>query len=269
MLSARGIHYEYDGRPALAGVDVDAVPGSVLGVIGPNGSGKSTLLKCLGGLLRPSQGLVLLEDRPLESYRVEERARLVAGVPQETQPTLPFRCRDVVLMGRLPYLGRWGRPRRSDWDQVEWALAVTGCTHLRDRRITELSGGERQMVILAKALAQTPRILLLDEPTLHLDLGHQIRWFNLLDQVARERRIAVVAALHEVNLAVEYCHQLLLIMKGQIIARGAVADVAQARHVERAYGVEVVTTSNPQTGSPVFLPARLQRRPGSRGSSCE
>ncbi len=269
MLSARDVHYDYNGRPALRGIDVDAAPGSLLGVIGPNGSGKSTLLKCLGGLIRPSQGRVLLQDRPLTSYRPEERARLIAGVPQDTQATLPFSCRDIVLMGRLPYRGRWGRPRRSDWELVEWAMGVVGCTHLQERRITELSGGERQMVVLAKALAQTPRLLLLDEPTQHLDLGHQIKWFDLLEHVARERGIAVVAALHEVNLAVEYCHELLLLMDGVAVSRGAVVDVAQAHHIQRAYGVEIVSTSNPQTGSPVFLPARLQRWSGSHGSPCE
>jgi iron complex transport system ATP-binding protein len=244
MLAARQIHFDYDGRPALRGVSVEADPGSILGVIGPNGSGKSTLLKCLGGLLRPRQGEVFLGGRRLTEYRPIERARLLAAVPQDVEATLPFTCMQVVLMGRMPFLGRWGRPSGADKAVAEWAMAAAACSHLGDRAVTELSGGERQGVFLAKALAQTPTVLILDEPTQHLDLGHQVAWFTLLEKVARERRMAIVAALHEVNLAVEFCHRLVLLVDGVVVAQGSVREVARAENISQAYAVRL------------FLPAR-------------
>jgi iron complex transport system ATP-binding protein len=271
MLSARGLTYDYDGRQALGGVSLDAHPGTVLGIIGPNGSGKSTLLKCLGGLLAPCDGEIVLSGEPLASYGPRERARLIAGVPQDIHATLPFTCSEVVLMGRMPHLGRWGRPTREDREVARWAMEAVACRHLENRVITELSGGERQIIFLAKALAQTPRVLLLDEPTQHLDLGHQAAWFHALRQIAQERSIAVVTALHDVNLAAEFCDGLLLLVAGQAVAQGEVDAVARPENVMKAYGVSTVVTRNPQTGSPVFLLARADDSPrtGSAGSGAE
>ena len=266
MLSARGLVYDYEGLQALCGVSLDAEPGTTVGVIGPNGSGKSTLLKCLGGLLAPRGGEVLLNGTLLASYRPRERARLVAGVPQDVRATLPFTCSEVVLMGRMPHLGRWGRPTRADRELVQWAMEAVGCRHLENRVITALSGGERQMVFLAKALAQTPRLLLLDEPTQHLDLGRQAAWFHAVSRIARERSIAVVTALHDVNLAAEFCDRLLLLVAGKVVAQGDVEDVARPENVREAYGVSTVVTRNPETGSPVFLVARAEYPVGNGGA---
>jgi iron complex transport system ATP-binding protein len=254
VLEARGVSAGYDGRLVLDGVDLAVGAGECVGVIGPNGAGKSTLLKVLAGVVAPSSGEVLLEGRPVKSLGRREVARRLAGVPAELQPAFSFRARDLVAMGRHPYLGLLADLGPDDHRAIDRALAATECQAFAGRWFDQLSSGERQRVVLAQALAQEPRVLLLDEPTAHLDLTHQTQVLDLLKKLQEERRLAIVLVSHDLNLAAEYADRLLLLDGGRRRRAGPPEAVLDYRLVEEVYRMVVVVETNPVSGRPRVVP---------------
>ncbi|HIE26326.1 TPA: ABC transporter ATP-binding protein [Candidatus Poribacteria bacterium] len=203
--------YNLDRSLVLNRINFDVRQGEILGIVGPNGSGKSTLLKLLSGVLKPVEGRILLLGRPLARLNHKSIAKIIAVVPQNTVISFPFTVREIVLMGRSPHLGLLQIERDKDFKISERAMMYTNSLEFADRKIDELSGGERQRVIIARALAQEPQIILLDEPTVHLDLKHQIEIFDLIKQLNIENLMTVVVVSHDLNLAGEYCDRFILL----------------------------------------------------------
>jgi len=259
ILEATGLVGGYDNRDVLHGVDFALYPGEFLGVIGPNGSGKSTLIRALTGILPLRQGEVRLNGRPLRAYHPREQAQQIAVVPQISVPAFAFSVREVVEMGRNPHLGRFRGLSAEDHAAVEEAIVLTDTAHLQHRSINQLSSGELQRVTIARALAQRPRVLLLDEPTAHLDLGHQLDIFELLTRLNAEQGLSVFCISHDLNLAAEFCRRLLLFSVGRVYATGSASEVITEEHLAAVYGTLVRVETNPHSGQPLVLHSRAHR----------
>ena len=244
--------------PVLKNVSLTIAAGEVLGILGPNGSGKSTLLKILMRILIPQQGRVELFGQPHAACSQAEISRRVAFVPQETQQAFPFTISEMVLMGRYPHHNRtWGLGWESAQDRAVamQAMGDLDIAHLGGRLITNVSGGERQRAVIARALAQEPEILLLDEPTAFLDLHHQLEIARIIRRLNRERGLTVVLVSHDLNLASQYCDRLLLLWEGEIVTMGLPEEVIARESLERVYGCSVLVDRHPQSGMPrVTLP---------------
>src|SRR5436190_1405921 len=218
MLRAESVSFGYKAGFELREASVAIAPGSLTALLGPNGCGKTTLLELLCGVLRPQSGRVLLGDRPIESMTRRELARHVAVVPQETHPAFEYTVLEMVLMGRHPHLGRFALEGPADVEIARESLQATGTAQLAERNYMTLSGGEKQRVIIASALAQATELLLLDEPTASLDLGYQLEVASLLARLNRDRKVTMVLATHDLNLAAAVCQQLVVMRGGRILA---------------------------------------------------
>jgi len=260
VIEVRGVSFSYEAVDVLREVSVSVGEGELLGLIGPNGSGKTTLIRCMAGALRPKLGVVLLEGRAVAEMGPREVARRLAVVPQDHGSPFDFTVVDVVSMGRYPHLGRLGRASRRDLEAVERAMELAGVKQLAHRRLCELSGGERQRVFIARALAQEPEVLLLDEPTAHLDLGHQLELMELVRRLCREEGLTTVVAIHDLNLAARYCDRLVLLSGGRIRAMGPVEEVLREDLIGEVYGVEVEVWRHPATGSLHVIPISVRPR---------
>ena len=227
--------------------------GDFLGIIGPNGSGKSTLLKLMSRVLVPLKGKMILEGTDIKRINLKKFSQKVAFVPQETQIYFSFTVHEIVLMGRIPHLGRLQLETKKDFSIVEKALALTDALPLKDKKIDELSAGERQRVIMAKALAQEPILLFLDEPTSHLDIGHQIQLMDLLKKLNREKHLTILMVLHDLNLASEYCNRIILLNRGRIFKEGSPPEVLTYQNIETVYKTVVVVHTNPLSSKPYIL----------------
>ena len=240
-----------------------AVPqGSFFIIIGPNSAGKTTLAKTLAGQLRPQQGMVEILGRPLASYSRKGLARRVAVVPQYTPIYIPFTVRDVVLMGRSPHLTLAGLETRRDLKIAAEAMAATQVDHLAHRRLNQLSGGEIQRVIIARAICQQPQIIILDEPTASLDLAHQVHIMDLLEQLKGSLGFTVIMISHDLNLAAMYADTLLLLHQGRVAAQGEPAQVLTYERLEETYGCVLLVGENPLMQKPqvTLVPGRLLPR---------
>lgn len=225
------------------------------GVIGPNGSGKTTLLRLLVRLLSPQSGQIALAGKSLADYSHNGLARLLGFMPQENHFAFDFSVEEVVLMGRNPFLGRFQRPGKLDQNKVQAAMEFTDTWSLRRKGINEVSGGERQRVVLARTLSQEPHILLLDEPTSHLDIHHQLGILQILRRLNRQG-ITIVVNLHDLNLASLACSRLLLLDKGKPIACDVPEQVLTPDLIRQAYGIEPIIERHPESGRPqILLPA--------------
>jgi len=234
----------------LSEVNLEIPGGSFLGLIGPNGSGKSTLLRLMSGELKPETGQVLLDNRPVTGFSAVELARQMAVISAEQHFDFPFLVRDVVAMGRFAHMGRMGRAPAANDDVIEESLRLTEADAFADRPISHLSSGERQRVLIARAVAQQPAIMLLDEPDAHLDLHHQLNAFRLLQRLNRERGISLVTVLHDLSAAASFCQRLALLDRGTLIKHGLPNDVITAETIGRVYGHEIIVFRNPVTDSP-------------------
>lgn len=247
LLAADHLSYTVDGRLLVDGVSLSLRPGRLIGLVGPNGAGKSTLLRLIHGLLPASSGSVLLGGEPIGQMQPERIARQVARVPQSPPSNLDFSVLDVVLMGRYVHSGAW-QERPADRRLALDALEQTRTTHLQDQLYSTLSGGERQRVTVARALAQEPKLLLLDEATASLDLRHQFEVMELVRRLATQGQVAVIAAIHDLNLAARYCDELLLLDGGKAVAAGEPAAVLSAERLRAVFGVEALVERHATLG---------------------
>jgi iron complex transport system ATP-binding protein len=254
-LAFEDVRVELGTREILRDVTLALGPGEVLGLAGPNGAGKTALLRVACGVLRPQAGRVAVGGRPLASFSRRELARQLAVVPQNTQVAFPFTVAEVVLMGRSPHLGAWSFAPLADLALAREAMAWVGVEELADRSILELSGGERQLVLIARALAQAPRALLLDEPTSHLDLQHRIRVLERVREFVRSGRSALIVS-HDLVLAASGCDRLALLAHGRLLAVGEPAAVLTPDNLRRAYGIEADVLAGPG-GAPLVVPRSL------------
>jgi len=254
VLEAVDLGFAYGRRQVLGDVTAALAPGEVLGVIGPNGSGKSTLVRLLGGLAAPRAGEVRLGGRPLLAWPRRERARWLAVVPQDARLEFAFTVLEVALMGRAPHLSSLGFAGPSDVARVREVLGWFEVDHLVTRRMDDLSGGERQRVFLARAFAQDPRVLLLDEPTAHLDLRHQRLLSELLRTRARVDGLAIVMVLHDLNLVAATCDRVLVLAGGRPAALGPPAVVYRAELLARVFDAPLEVHYDPATGGPLVVP---------------
>jgi len=244
--------------PVLENLNFEIEHGSCVGIIGPNASGKTTLIKTLCGLLKPQTGQVVLDERDVHKMKPLARSRQVAVVSQEARIDFAFSVAEVVMMGRHPYIPRMGSPSSQDWEKVDWAMEVTGVSKLASRSISGLSGGERQRVLIARALAQEPDLLLLDEPTSSLDINHQVEILDLIKHLNHRQRMAIFMAIHDLNLAAQYCDRLMLVHQNRIFAWGNVEEVLTPDNIRTVYGHPVIIERHPVYRCPqVVLLSRL------------
>ena len=257
VLTVRELTVTLDRIPVLSGVTCAAAAGGWLSLIGPNGAGKSTMIRAAAGLV-PYQGTILLDGTDVRSLRVRDRARLIAYVPQE--PVLPpdMTVEEYVLLGRTPHLGYLGSPGRRDRARTAAALERLDVTRFAARRLARMSGGERQRVVLARALAAEPRVLLLDEPTSMLDVGHQQQVLELVDGLRRDGGLTVLSTLHDLTAAGQYADELVLLHEGRVAAAGPAATVLTVSLIEAVYAARVTVSPGPD-GRPAVVPVR---RPG-------
>ena len=260
MLRAVDVSFSYGQAghsttlPVLRGVSAEVRRGEVLGILGPNGSGKTTLLRLLSGTRRPSAGEVLLDDTPLLRLSRREIARQIAVVPQETHLAFDYSVMEMVLMGRHPHLGVFELEGPNDFAIARDALRATGTDALEGRQFNTLSGGEKQRVVIASALAQASDILLLDEPTASLDLGYQLEVAALVTRLNRERNVTLAISTHDLNLAASVCHQLVLMRDGVVIASGATEAVLTPANIRALYDVNADVQHHAASGHLVVVP---------------
>jgi len=256
VLEARGVTFAYErGVNVLHNVAATLAPGSMTGIAGPNGSGKSTLLRLLCGLLRPQEGEIFLDGRPLNRYSGRARARKLAFLPQSVTPAFSLSAFEVVCLGRYPHTGGLGSLGSGDLAVAQRCLEQTQTEHLHHRDFAALSGGERQRVLLASILAQEPDLLLLDEPTSALDIHHQVEVMSLLHRLSRER-YGVGLVMHDLNLAAQYCDTLVLLGEThEVVASGPPAEVLTESLLARAYGAEIRVGKHPFSATPFVAAA--------------
>jgi iron complex transport system ATP-binding protein len=240
ILQVRGLRFAYgDGPQVLGGVDLTAAQGELLCILGPNGSGKSTFLKCVLGLLDPTAGKIELAGKSRRRYRAIQLARIISYVPQTARAAFSFTVEQVVMMGRTPHMGHLGLAGELDKRVVAAAMEMTGVTALAARPLESLSGGEQQTVMITRALAQQPRLMLLDEPTSHLDVRHQLDIYALMAKLAHDWGMAVMCVSHDVNMAGRFADRLALLSGGCLAAYGSPHQVIQADVLSGVYGVGV------------------------------
>ena len=250
VLSLKNVGFQYGRRWAVRNIGLELARGEILGILGPNGSGKSTLLKLMDGLLTPLEGDILLGERPLNELPRAAVAREVAMVAQESHFRFSFSVLEVVLMGRFPHLRTFQFEGPRDREIAFEALRATHAVELAERPIHSLSGGEKQRVLIARALAQEPKIILLDEPTSFLDLKYKRETFRRISDLGSQRGLSVVVVSHDIDLAARYCHRLLLLKEGLPYRVGSPNEVVTKAHIQSVYDCPVVVDQNPETGSP-------------------
>lgn len=233
-----GVSFAYGETQALVELDITLAPGRFYGIVGPNGCGKTTFLDLLTGGKSPDRGSVTFQDLPVAGYNRRDLARLVALVPQDFGIDFAFTVQEVVLMGRHPHIGRFASPAAEDWRQVDLAMAAIGISHFKDRFVNELSGGEKQRVVVARALAQQTPYLLFDEATSSLDVRYTMQIFNVARKLVREEGRTVIAVIHNLNLAAAYCDELIFMQNGKVAACGPTDAVLEAGMIKKVFGVE-------------------------------
>jgi len=268
-LRVQGVEFGYKSVPVLEDVGFSADAGEVVGILGPNGSGKTTLLKCMNKALTPKAGTVLVDDRDVSVLPRKEIAKEMGVVPQNSGVNFPFTALEIVMMGRGPNLRRFEMEGEGDIKIVKRAMLATDVIGLAARPMTELSGGERQRVIIARALAQTPKILLLDEPTLHLDVNHQLEILDMVRKLAKKDNLTVVMVSHDLNMAARYCDKLLLLHEGKVLAAGKVPEVMTTENMEKVFKIRAVATYDEKIGAYAVTLLGFIPRPDANGSGSD
>lgn len=253
MLKINSIKVSYTETEILHGVSLEVTAGEVVSLIGPNGAGKTTLLRAISGVIPLKSGSVLVNGKNLSSISITDRARSLAVVPQARKLTPEYTVQQAVLMGRTPYIGWLGNPGASDLDKVFWAIDRTGITDLMNRRVDELSGGEQQLVLISRALAQDAPVILLDEPTAHLDLRHQATILDLVLSLARDNSLAVLMSLHDLNLVSIFSDRIAILHEGRILADGEPNEVLNREQLSQIYQVSLDIIPHPHRNIPLIL----------------
>jgi len=250
ILTLSKVGFRYSASWAVRGVDLEVFSGEMLGILGPNGSGKTTLLKIMDGMLLPHEGDVLVGGKSIGTLKRGDIAKVVAMVAQENFFRFAFSVLEVVLMGRFPHLRRLQFERDKDLEIALNALKATHALELAERSIHELSGGEKQRVLMARALSQEPAVILLDEPTSFLDLKYKKEIFDLIANLTREKGLAVVVVSHDIDLLSQYCHRIVMLKNGSVHRAGTPEEVIHAASIEEVYECAVLVDQNPLTGKP-------------------
>ncbi|MDP3028094.1 MAG: ABC transporter ATP-binding protein [Deltaproteobacteria bacterium] len=260
LLKVASLVAGYQDRKIIDGISFGVPRGCFLGIIGPNGSGKTTLFRVITGFLKPWEGEVLYQGKNTSRIPASDIAKEIAVMPQGLESTFSFSVEELVAMGRFPHLGRLQKLGKRDRDVIRQVLELTDTEDFKDKKLFELSGGERQRVFLAQSLAQEPKLLLLDEPTAHLDIGHQIRILDVIKRLNRTEGMTVIVVLHDLNLASLYCDQLILLKDGFIFKEGSPSEVMTYETIEAVYETVVLVNENPVTKRPhVLLVSREQQ----------
>lgn len=239
MLYIKNIFFRHKEVDVLKGISFIAQRGNVTTILGPNGSGKTTLFKCIAGIWKYYKGDIYFDDNLINDLSFKKRARIFSTVPQEHEPPFPYSVLDVVLMGRASYVGIFSSPGKKDYQLSENALKILGIEHLKDKPYTKISGGERQLVLIARALAQDTAVVLLDEPTSHLDFRNQINVLKKIKEIAKDKAIVILMTLHDPNLAGLFSDKIVVINSGTKIAEGAPDEIITEDLIRIVYGLEV------------------------------
>ena len=254
------IQFYYEAWKVLDEISFEADKGEFVGLVGPNGSGKTTLLKIIDGILKPKVGSVYLDCKEISELNWRELARRLAIVPQTTELNFDLKVFDVIMMGRYPYLGRLSVEGELDEEKVKFWMKLTNTLHLAERSIKEISGGERQRVLITRALAQEPRILLLDEPTANLDICYKIEIMNLLKKLVRKLGLTIICAIHDLNLAARYSDKIILINDGRVKSIGKPIEVLTKENLREVFKVEAKIEYDQDSRSLVIIPIRTVGR---------
>ncbi|MDR7870599.1 MAG: ABC transporter ATP-binding protein [Tissierellaceae bacterium] len=259
-LEVKKLEFGYRDNLVIRDISFSIKAGSFVSIIGPNGSGKSTLLKTLNQIYKPSKGQILLYEKDISSYKKREVAKKIALVPQDTNIDYEFTAEDIVMMGRHPHKNRFEGEDELDYKIINESLKLTNTLDLKDRAINQISGGERQRVFIAKALAQKPSIILLDEPTSNLDINHQMDILNLLKRLNIETGLTVVLVIHDINMACRYSDEIILLHKGKILGNGTPEEVITIENMEDAYDMKVALEKNKYTDTIHLTPIEIKKK---------
>lgn len=238
----------------LNNINLNIKRGKFYSILGPNGSGKTTLLRLISKVLSMDEGKIFIDEKDLNRINTKELAKKLSVVPQNTNIEFDFPVKDIVLMGRAPYISRFSSETKEDKEICKEAMKITGTWELRDKSINALSGGERQRVIVARSIAQSTDIILLDEPISHLDIRHQVDILNEIKSMNKSRNVTIVAVLHDLNLAAAYSDELILMKNGTIYNQGTPENIIKEDIIKKVYDLNVCISRNPQTGKPFIMP---------------
>ncbi len=253
MLQTKNLYYSYKEKPVLEDINFDLVPGEILGILGPNGCGKTTLLGNLNKNFSPKGGCVMINDTDLEDLKKKEIAREIAVIPQSNEIKFSFTVREIVSMGRMPFQQSFQGESTNDIEIIEDAIEKTGISDMANRYINTMSGGERQKVIIARAMAQTPKILLMDEPTLHLDISAQFDVLDMIHALSRNEGLTVVIVSHDLPMIARYCDRIILIHDHKIHSIGKTEDVLTPENMRTVFGVDAELSKDSKNGSTTVI----------------
>lgn len=258
-IEVKRLDYAYGERKVLEEICAGFQPGRVYGLLGPNGSGKTTLLKNMAFLLNPGKNTVYINEMDMTTLSVSQIAKEISVVPQNSHIAFDFTVTDIVMMGRTPYMRSFANESSEDQQIVEWAMQTAGIEHLGDRSIRNISGGELQRVIIARALAQKSNIILLDEPVSQLDIRHQLSIMETIQDLAHEHGLTIVVILHDLNLAAEFCDYIYLMKDGKIVQGGEPKEVLTFDMIEKVYEIVCLVYENPVSKKPHIVPVHSGR----------
>jgi iron complex transport system ATP-binding protein len=264
LLNVDGVECRYGSVKVLEDVNLQVEGGDFVGILGPNGSGKTTLLKSISRVLKPHKGAILLNEADIYALKSVDVAKQMAVVPQETSIGFNFAALDIVLMGRNPHMGRFQMESEKDMAVARKVMTLTNTWHLAERPINELSGGEKQRVIIARALAQEPKILLLDEPLTHLDIINQLEIMDLVKELCVKEKLIVLAVFHDFNLAARYCNAAIMITKGTVFAAGPLSEVLTSENIKSVFHVDAIVKKHLVTNSVFVIPLSPQKPSATR-----
>ncbi|SEQ95560.1 ABC transporter ATP-binding protein [Piscibacillus halophilus] len=253
MLDIQNVSKSVDGKPIVQDIQLSIQKGKCIGLIGPNGAGKSTVVKLISALEKPSAGQIQFMGKDVQDWSVKKLAQHIAVLTQEGLAPYPITVYDAILMGRYPHLGFFQRESKRDYEIVEEVLKITDLTEFRDQLLDTLSGGERQRVAIAKAMVQQPELLLLDEPTTYLDIGHQLNILKLVQDWQKRDGLTVVMVLHDLNLAAQFCDELVLMDHGRVVRVGTSEDIIAKEMLESVYHANPEIIRHPKTNIPQIL----------------